>query len=49
MKDKNTAVETLDTAEFYFKLNDELKNAVFPVDPSAIEAAYGIKPLVDLY
>lgn len=49
MTDKNTSVETLDKAEFYLKLNDNLKNVVFPVDPSEIEAAYGIRPLIDLY
>lgn len=49
MNDKNTIAETLDKAEFYFKLNDNLKNAVLPVDPSEIEATYGIRPLIDLY
>ena len=49
MNDKNTIVETSDKAEFYFKLNDNLKNAVLPVDPSEIEATYGIRPLIDLY
>lgn len=50
MKEKMTPAEQANEAEFYFKLNDGLDNAVLPVDSTEIEASYGMaKPLIDLY
>lgn len=50
MKEKMTPAEQANEAEFYFKLNDSLENAVLPIDGKEIEIPHGTaKPLIDLY
>ena len=50
MNEKNTLLKQVDEAEFYFKLNDHLDNAVLPIDSTKTETSHGmVKPLIDLY